>query len=172
MIIDREVSDALGCVTVSFSMLETYVAVLIWGLISPEDSLVGQMVTAQLSFRKSLDLLDAVFRYKIGDAVKVAKIEGLLKEAQAAEDARNRIVHSMWMFSQPCTDLRRVKLATKRGKGLSEQDEEGTPANIMAVAEEIEKTAKGFSSFIMELCTAGMLPFPVEPASGRSGAAG
>jgi hypothetical protein len=170
MIVDRAVSGALGCVTVNFSMLETYIAVLIWGLISPEDSLVGQMVTAQLSFKRSLDLLDALFRYKIKDAVKVARLEEMLKEAQAAEEARNRIVHSMWMFSQPWTDLRRVKLATKRGKGLSEQNEEGTAANIMAVAGEIEKTAKACSSFIMELCTAGILPFQVEPASGKSGA--
>jgi hypothetical protein len=130
------------------------------------------MVTTQLSFKKELDLLDALFRHKVKDAVKVARVEELLKKAQAAEEARNRIVHSMWMFAQPCTDLRRVKLATKRGKGLREQNEEGAPASIMAEAEEIEKTAKAFSAFIMELCTAGMLPFRVEPASGKPGALG
>jgi hypothetical protein len=53
---------ALGEMTVSFADVEGQISQLIWNLLG-DDQKVGQIVTTQLSFRRQLDLLDALFRH-------------------------------------------------------------------------------------------------------------
>ena len=91
---DQEHERAIGRVTVCFSRLESAVAFFTWCIITPQDQLLGQIITAELSFRARLTLLDAVFRYLENNEKLIDELDVLLGQIQHVEDERNRLIHS------------------------------------------------------------------------------
>ncbi len=137
-----EYLEPLGQITANFSDLEADLAGLVWSLIG-EDKKIGQIVTAQLSFSKLLDILSSLFRHTSDDDNLISELDGLIKQAQKIGEKRNRYVHSVWFSGHPNT-LRRVKLKASRKKGLRMEEED---INV----EELRQFGNEIFSFILTL---------------------
>jgi len=66
-------------------------------LIDPNDFRLGMIVTAQLSFKGTLDLLETLFAHRFNDPVLQKGISKFRGSCRAAEDRRNQIIHSSWV---------------------------------------------------------------------------
>jgi len=59
---------AIGAITVEFANLETVLETAIWSLlvgISLENQALGRIVTSDLSFRRKLDLFEALLKHRV-----------------------------------------------------------------------------------------------------------
>jgi len=81
MSISAEHYKAIGRVSVSFSEVEVWVSGFIWQLISQEWS-VGQIITAEMSFKDKLNLLYSLFIYRVSDNEKSKYSANSLKVLQ------------------------------------------------------------------------------------------
>jgi hypothetical protein len=104
---------------VAFQAVEFHLRAAVSLLLS-NDHQVGHIVTAQLrGFEGLLSVLDNLYRLQVDDAKRRARLDRLLKRAAAAEDKRNRFIHSVWT-GQGDRRYRphRHKITLKRGDGL------------------------------------------------------
>ena len=70
---------ALGKITANFSQLEDELCRLIWYLLGPDEQL-GQVVTAELSFRGLVNLAGALARHRTSDPGPLQEVEaGLVR---------------------------------------------------------------------------------------------
>ena len=142
-----------------FSDVETWTGAFIWQLIGPEQ-LVGQMVTAGMSFSRQLDLLTSLFRYRFSDASLRKSLESLVKRISELEEKRNRVLHSSWLLqSSDPSEATRFKITAKRKKGLVHDREVVKP-------EELDAIAKGFEQVLSELSTF-MIPLVADLRYGK-----
>lgn len=149
---------AIGRISVAFSDVETWTNAFLWQLIGP-DQLVGQMVTARMSFGRSLELFAALFRHRFKSPIDRARCEEHLGKLSALESRRNEILHATWMTqSLDQSDALRFKITTTRKKGLAHAKEVLTPAQLDAIADEFAMTLNDFSGFMIPL--AATLPQP------------
>jgi hypothetical protein len=148
-----EYFKAIGGVSVNFSALELTIHTLIWRFLGDEQT--GQVITAQLSFKRARGLLRVLATRKLGEAhASVAELDDLLKRAAQAEEQRNQIIHSIWaphVAREP--EGVRVKIVTKKGK-LVFQVESVSPARIGEVAESIGNVALGFAGQLEKISLA------------------
>ena len=107
---------ALGRITVEFSSLEHLLDAVIGLLIQHEFDEVGEILTAQLSFKRKVDVIDSLTRYRFEDEGLRKRMHGLLGEIIHAEEERNKIVHSWWFAKTPEGLLSRAKMSARRGK--------------------------------------------------------
>lgn len=143
MVHEQEADDekhfaAIGRVVAHSTTLESRIAVFLWKLIS-SDQLIGQTVTAELSFRARV--LDALGRYRIQNLPLLQELETLLNLALQAGEKRDRIVHSFWGGEKHPDGRTRLKITAKKGKGLKWQVEPTTPEHIATVAAELRELA-------------------------------
>lgn len=73
--------ESIGKITANFAVLETPIAFFAWSLVSPADQRLGQIITAELSFRSLVALLSSVFKYKVTDLTALAEFQKLLNES-------------------------------------------------------------------------------------------
>jgi len=136
-------AEGLGQITANFNGLEADTSALIWSLIG--DDKVGQIVTAQMPFRKLLDTLSALFKYR-GDPELVAELDELIKRAQAINERRNMFVHSIWFDHLPGT-LRRVKLKVSGKTGLKMDEEDIDPKELFEFSNDIGNCISALEQF-------------------------
>jgi hypothetical protein len=145
MVISNEHYRAIGRISVMFSDVETWTSSFIWPLIS-SDQLIGQMVTAGMSFPRQLDLLTSLFRHRFPDPVKLQSLELLVRRISELEQQRNGVMHSTWLLlSSNPNEATRFKITATRKKGLHQKREVITPA-------ELDKIADGFQQALSDLC--------------------
>jgi hypothetical protein len=104
---DRAV-QALGKICVEFQSLETYLKVAVGQLLAPDDARLGVILTAQLSFKATLDLFGALYQHRFNSPTEQEELKKFLSECEAAETRRNQIIHSHY---QP--DIIRAKGAIR-----------------------------------------------------------
>ena len=78
---------AIGRITVAFAELESWLSSFIWALIGPEQH-IGQMVTAEMSFSRKLDLLGSLFQYRCKDTQECNKLKVLVSQISELEIGR------------------------------------------------------------------------------------
>lgn len=137
----REESErAIGRICMAFQELEELVSCLIGQLIS-EDSQLGTIVTAELSFRNKLGLLCSLYLYRAGISLPPEAFKTLLGRLHRAEEGRNTIFHSNWIKAPVCGMLTRYKYTAKSGKGFVHHTEDFEPEHIEAIVTETQQTA-------------------------------
>jgi hypothetical protein len=124
----------------AFQELEELVSCLIGQLIS-DDSQLGTIVTAELSFRSKRGLLCSLYLYRAGVSEPPQTFKALLGKLQRAEDRRNTIFHSGWIKAPVCGMLTRYKYTAKSGKGFVHRTEDFEPEHIEAIVTEIQGIA-------------------------------
>ena len=141
----------IGKITVNFAFLEDVISFFVWTWIS-KDQTVGQIITAELSFRNLIALLSSIFRHRTEDSEKVKMLDALLKRALQLEEKRNIITHSVWAGGKtPDTDtITRVKRSAKIYKGLRHQFEQIGVADLNKIAKEIAVLAEEIQTFMID----------------------
>jgi hypothetical protein len=156
---------ALGRITANFSQLEDELCRLIWYLLGPDEQL-GQVVTAELSFRGLVNLAGALARHRTSDPTTLQEVEAALKSAIQAEQERNAMVHSTWFAHSTQDEVSRTKLTAKREHGRNVQFEMVAPGTIENVATHI---AEATFSVMQTYAKMQHGALPLTPPAGGAG---
>ena len=142
---------AIGRITVTFAELESWLSSFIWALIVPfSEQHVGQMVTAEMSFRQKLDLLVSLFLYRCKNPQKCAELKVLVARLSDLEQQRNTVQHSLWIRqTDNPAEATRLKITAKRKHGLSHAKEVKTSQPLEALASDLNVAASDLSSFMV-----------------------
>jgi hypothetical protein len=142
---------AIGKITVSFAELESWLSSFIWALIGPfEEQHVGQMITAEMSFSRKLDLLVSLFQYRCKDSQAHMQIKELVTQLANLEQQRNTIQHSLWITqSSDPAEATRLKITAKRRHGLSHAKEVLTSQPLESLVHELQKATSELSTFMV-----------------------
>ena len=139
------ISASIGRVALNFSELERELCSVISHLLGrgPE---IGQLITAELSFRGKIDLVSSLFRHSKPSSDALSQFDDLIAICAEAESLRNQVLHSSW-FDAGSGSVKRVKLTARRKVGLSQQEEKMTSANLMDIADFIAYTVMMVDQF-------------------------
>lgn len=107
---------------------------------------LGQIVTAELSFRQKINLLSSIYRDKLNNSTELAELDRVLAQAAQAEQKRNIVVHSVWTAYAAKETVARIKATAKRRskglkleiKNMSVEDLEDVANYIANVAYEVQ----------------------------------
>jgi hypothetical protein len=141
---------AIGQITVNFALLESTLAFLVWDLIG-SDQRLGQIITAELSFRSIQALASSIFRHKCEHDEQIGELEHLLKRISDAEAKRNQIIHSIWAAGDTAEKITRIKYTAKIKKGFDVKFEQYTAVHLMEIADEISELAFDLQTFTIRL---------------------
>src|SRR5258708_23709529 len=110
---------AFGGITVNFAYLEFLAGIFMGGLLGPDMS-SGYIVASQLSFGRTLVVIESLMRSKCADQALVEECCAHLKTMGAAEQERNKITHSIWVIRDDSSNpvLTRLKVAARAKQGL------------------------------------------------------
>ena len=151
MVISNEHYRAIGRISVMFSDVETWTNAFIWQLLGP-DQLVGQMVTAGMSFQRQVDLLTSLFRHRFSDATLRGSLDVITKRISELEQHRNTVLHSSWLLqSTDPNEATRFKITANRKKGLSQSTEVMTPKELDSIADGFQQVIADFTTFMIPL---------------------
>lgn len=143
---DEKISDEhlkeLGRVVLHFAGLEHLVDSLNSRLVNRGDD-IGDIIGAQLSFKNKLNLLDALIRDRVDDAGVLDSLKKSVGRAIAAEEERNRIIHSDWIADEGEGGLIfRVKSTARQGHGLKRSNDSFAPEDLRKVAQHLHDAAE------------------------------
>lgn len=130
---------SLGQINVNFALLEQALKAFIERMIG-RDHMIGQIVSAELSFKGLVSLTASLYKYRIHDSKKVEDLRKLLGQVLQAEEQRNLIVHSSWGMTTsddtpPKTTVHRGRLTARLKKGYHYQHEEMSADDLDKIAE-------------------------------------
>ena len=148
-----EVVRGLGLVCIEFQMLESLLKAAINDLVVKDnDPLMGDIITAELSFEGLMDLLYAAWKYRHGGSPNVAPLAKILKRCAKAKVKRNQLLHSEWYRDQKDGEgAIRVKMSHRGRKGFRIKNEKITPAIMNEVAEELRRCRHELAKFLFDL---------------------
>lgn len=143
----QEAKSALGNYVIKFQLLETTikdsVALLIRG-----DPLSAQIATSAMSFRKMLEVLNALFVRHITDQDKRSLLRRILGECANFSNRRNDLVHSYWSADEEGVVVR-FKIQTSRTKPHRE-DKEPIFGEILEAEARLCETVRGHLVSLMK----------------------
>lgn len=145
-ILNPEQLQALGQITADFQLLEETISSLILDLIGADPD-VAEIITSELSFRKLVDLLSALFKHQVRNERKIVEMERLLTRANAVEQKRNTIIHSGWTWGGTDETITRVKTTAKQKHGLRVHTVEMNTGMLKQIADEIAELSADLSEF-------------------------
>lgn len=142
---------AIGKITIAFAELESWLSSFIWALMVPfSEQHIGQMVTAEMSFSRKLDLLASLFQYRCKDIQERDKLKALVTKLTKLEQERNTVQHSLWICqSDDPEEVTRLKITAKRKHGLSHAKEVLTSQPLEDLAQELQMATSELSSFMI-----------------------
>lgn len=140
----------IGDITASFALLEMMIQTLIGSLIA-EHQRIGQIITAELSFRNLRALVISLYRERHGDDDDYSKLKSLMNKAGEIEGTRNNIIHSVWGTGKDKDHITRIKTTAKEKKGLAFQFEELSATDLANFAGTIRECTQEIQSFNLEL---------------------
>jgi hypothetical protein len=150
--IHRSLFEPIGEVTVNFAMLEHVLSggtgLLLFGN-NGQEQRTGQIVTAELSFRRNVELFSCLFRHRFpekGDA----GIKALCSKLLVLEEKRNVTIHSFWGGAGEPGYSTRIKVTAKL-KGIAFQFQKTSREEIAAVANEIAEVASELQDFVFAI---------------------
>lgn len=140
----------IGDVVASFALLELAIQSLVGSLIA-EHQRVGQIITAELSFKNLRALAISLYLDRHGEDGDYSKLKSLMKEAGEIEGTRNNIIHSIWAAGKDKDHITRIKTTAKEKKGLAFKFEELSSSDLENFAQKIQQCAGNIQSFAFEL---------------------
>ena len=148
---DPDKFDAsLGRIVEGFSFLERTLSNVII-LILDVTNEIGNIITAELSYKNKINLFSSLFKNNIDIFKKVhsdieTQFTELLSLCNKAEEIRNQIIHSSYV-----SDRYRVKVTAKAKKGLNKNVEEVNPDHLLDIADFIVYVGMSVEAFPLVL---------------------
>ncbi|MEX0754892.1 MAG: hypothetical protein WD556_07200 [Actinomycetota bacterium] len=132
---------------VAFSRLELSTASYIWGLIDPDDQLVGQCLTAGQTFGNLLTMADSLGKVRIDNVKVLGAHHEWIRQARDVATERNDVFHSHWIFhsDDPSTPVRTRYKRSKDGF-VEWSDVPFDQANLPQLRDRIEALIFGLRS--------------------------
>lgn len=144
--IDPSLFEPIGRITVNFAMLqgmvESAIHLLLFGNGSGEWR-AGQIVTAELSFRRAVELFSCLYRHRFRGQHEDA-LSAICNKLSDCEAERNRITHSHWGGGSM-----RFKITAKQ-KGWHMQAQKMGRDDITAIGDKIAAVAVDLQDFMLE----------------------
>lgn len=140
----------IGDITVSFTMLESQIQNLIGSLIY-EHQRIGQIITAELSFKNLRALLISLYLERHGEDDDFSKLREFMKRAGRAEDKRNQITHSIWAAGKDKNHITRCKTTAREKHGINFKFEEVSAESLNEFVKEIKVLAEELIRFQLDL---------------------
>lgn len=145
---------AIGDITESFALLENTLETMIGSMLN-EKQRIGQIITAELSFKNLRALMISLYLERHGEEdADFATLKGLMNRAGRAEEKRNQITHSLWLAGDGAT-ITRHKTTAKEKHGIRFQFEQLSINDLEAFAMEIKTLAEEIQRYWIQLVTAG-----------------
>ena len=144
----------IGDITVSFALLESTIQFLVGSLIR-EHQRIGQIITAELSFRNLRALLISLYLERHGEDDDYATLREFIKRAADIEEKRNQITHSIWGAGKDANSITRIKTTAKEKHGIRFHFEDVTADTLAAVADEIKVLAEDIQQLHFSLLERG-----------------
>lgn len=114
-----------------------------------------RIVTAELSFSGTIALLLSLYRKRYGEDDYFEKLQNLTKRADAAQQKRNVIVHSVWLSAGTPNKVTRIKSTAKVKQGDSTQTENWELEQFEKLALEFQDLTQELSGLLKELISCG-----------------
>ena len=139
----KKTVEGLGLICAEFQRLESILKLAIPILIDPNDLRLGRIITAELSFRATLDLLYAIYDYRSEDQKELDELQEYLGECTKVEQRRNQVIHSRWIMDIDAgKGAIRIKHTAKNRKAFRSQRETLLPADMEELAKDIRAVAE------------------------------
>ena len=146
---------AIGKCTVTFAELESWLSSFAWALIGSDQHL-GQIVTAEMSFSRKLDLVSSLFKHRCPDTAARDALGVLIARMCELEQRRNTVQHSLWIRQSEDPELAtRLKITAKRKHGLAHAREEVTPEPLELLSNDLQAAVSAFSTFMTSFLITG-----------------
>jgi hypothetical protein len=130
--------------------LEVAISIFVWQLIS-NDQRLGQIITAELSFRNLVGILSSIFKYRNNNQELIEELNKLLDQAIQAEEQRNLIIHSNWAVGSSQDTISRYKTTAKKSKGYSFQFEQISGEDLDKISQKICDVAVEIQLFMINI---------------------
>lgn len=140
----------IGDIIVSFALLETTIQNLIGSLIA-EHQRIGQIITAELSFKSLRALTISLYLERHGRDDGYPSLKTLMNKAGEIEGTRNNIIHSIWGTGKDKDCITRIKITAKEKKGWDLQSEELSASDLASFAETVRECTQEIQSFMLGL---------------------
>jgi hypothetical protein len=141
---------AIGNITVSFALLESHIQSLIGSLIQ-EHQRIGQIITAELSFKNLRALLISFYLERHGEDDDFSKLREFMNRAGRAEEKRNQITHSVWAAGKDKDHIIRIKTTAKEKHGIRFKFEQVSAEDLLTFAQDIRTLAEELLTFQLDL---------------------
>jgi len=138
----------IGHVIVNFSYLEYMVSFFCGELISAKVPGSGFIITSEMSINNLTTLISCLFKNTFKNQEVQDRFKNLLARIDECSRHRNLVVHSIWTpefdFVKEVKGevVRRVKYTAKRKKGLDIQWENYSLADLIEIADKIQKVVE------------------------------
>jgi hypothetical protein len=133
----------IGECVVQFQRIDDCLSACIGRFIG-SNRLIGEIVTAEMSYRVKVSVFGALFQQKLNAVCLPSDVTELIGRLHWAEEQRNTLVHSLWNASEANPDsVRREKKAIRK-KVFSMTTEHRTP-------EELEDLNRALEGIITDL---------------------
>jgi hypothetical protein len=143
----------IGDITVSFALLESTIQSITGSLI--RDQRIGQIITAELSFRRLRALTLALYRERHGEDNDFETLRSFMKRAENLEEQRNQITHSVWAAGDGANTVTRIKTTAKERHGIRFNFTHTTEDDLAAVADGMKVLAEDIQRFQIRLLEQG-----------------
>jgi len=140
----------IGDSIVSFALLEMMIQSLIGSLIA-EHQRVGQIITAELSFRNLRALAVSLYLERHGKDDDYSELKSLMNKAGEIEGTRNNIIHSIWGAAKDKNHITRIKRTAKEKKGLAFQFQQLSASDLEDFTNTIKECALDIQSLNLQL---------------------
>lgn len=140
----------IGDITVSFAILESEIQNFISSLIY-EHQRVGQIITAEISFKNLRALLISLYLERHGEDNDFSNLKDFMKCSGQVEDKRNQIMHSLWAAGKDKDHITRIKTTAKEKHGIRFKFEEVSAEALSNFAKEIKVLAGELQKFQWDL---------------------
>jgi len=144
----------IGDVTVSFAMLEFTIQMLTGALIA-ERQTIGQIITAELSFKSLRALLASLYIERYGEDADYETLKSLNKRAANLEDKRNLITHSIWGAGDTDESVTRMKTTAKEKRGMRLQSQSMDVLALQRIAKDMKLLSGEYVQFHVHLLRNG-----------------
>lgn len=135
---DPDVWQALGQLTIYYSLLEGQLRFSIWALLGAEEQEPAQIAMAGRPFAALVDMFCSLCRLRRMDE---GRIDALRADLVRVSEARNRYVHSEWSVGHGPGSALRFRHTAKAKDGLRFSFEHVTAAEIRALADDMARVA-------------------------------
>ena len=153
-IVPASILKQIGDVTVSFAMLESAIQTLIGSLIA-EHQRIGQIITAELSFRNLRALLASLYIERHGTDDDFETLRSFNSRAAELEGKRNQIIHSIWATGNAPETVTRIKTTAKEKRGIDFDFQQMDVAAFKTVADDMKKLASEYHRLMFSLLESG-----------------